>query len=129
MDLLKKRAERFGIQLGSKVETVSYMNIVVTFNILLYQQMLIQIFCQVEMEEKKKKRLERFGLASDAIPTNGSTKVTLSKPDAAAAPAAVKPGRIPITAPTSTPSSKANLDAKKKQRAERFKTNTVVSAK
>ncbi|XP_034239740.1 SAP domain-containing ribonucleoprotein isoform X2 [Thrips palmi] len=102
VDLLKKRAERFGIQPGSKVEVV-------------------------EMEEKKKKRLERFGLAPEAAATNGSSKITLPKP--AITPAAVKPGRIPITAPSSTPSSKANLDDKKKQRAERFKTNTVVSAK
>lgn len=102
VDLLKKRAERFGIQPGSKVEVV-------------------------EMEEKKKKRLERFGSTPNEAATNGSSKVTLSKPDTT--PAAVKPGRIPITAPTSTASSKVNLDDKKKQRAERFKTNTVVSAK
>ncbi|KAJ1522821.1 hypothetical protein ONE63_001973 [Megalurothrips usitatus] len=103
VDVLKKRAERFGIQPGSKVE-------------------------RVEMEEKKKKRLERFGGTPAPAATNGSSKVETPKPDASSTVS--KPGRIPITAPTSSSSSsKSNLDDKKKLRAERFKSNTVVTAK
>ena len=103
VDLLKKRAERFGIQPGSKVQVV-------------------------EMEEKKKKRLERFGGSSSSA-TNGSSKVTVSKPETVAV--VTKPGRIPITAPSSSASStsKASVDEKKKLRAERFKTDNAVSAK
>lgn len=99
VDLLKKRAERFGIQIGSKVDLA-------------------------EMEEKKKRRLERFG-SSPATATNGSTKLSTPKSDLS--PAVSKPGRIPITAPASA--STANLEDKKKIRAERFKSDTMASAK
>ncbi|KAK3908009.1 SAP domain-containing ribonucleoprotein [Frankliniella fusca] len=103
VDLLKKRAERFGVQAGSKIE-------------------------QVEMEERKKRRLERFGgTTTSTSTTNGSSKVITSKPDQAAVP--TKPGRVPITAPASSVSSKGSLDDKKKMRAERFKTSSAVPAK
>ncbi|XP_026290654.1 SAP domain-containing ribonucleoprotein isoform X1 [Frankliniella occidentalis] len=107
VDLLKKRAERFGVQAGSKIELV-------------------------EMEERKKKRLERFGGSStpsttSTTSTNGSSKVITSKPEPVAV--STKPGRVPITAPSSSVSIKANLDDKKKMRAERFKSSTAVSAK
>ena len=77
------------------------------------------------MEERKKKRLERFGITT----TNGASKAITSKPDSVAVP--LKPGRIPITAPTASASAsnKAGLEEKKKLRAERFKSNTTVSAK
>lgn len=138
MDLLKKRAERFGIQPGSKIEqvTVSFKSVcsfsvdclILFLQLLMFSTKLKSLFVlQVEMEERKRKRLERFGAASSG--TNGASKVSASKPDTA--PVALKPGRIPITAPTATASAsnKASVDEKKKQRAERFKTNTAVSAK
>lgn len=77
------------------------------------------------MEERKKKRLERFGSAAPA--TNGSAKTVSIASDVT--PVASKPGRIPITAPTSSAGSKSSMEDKKKLRAERFKSSAAVSAK
>ncbi|KAF4518111.1 hypothetical protein B566_EDAN007812 [Ephemera danica] len=94
LDVLKKRAERFGTSVSSLVQTA-------------------------EIEEKKRQRAERFGVSGES-----KISLTKVSSTTAAPTPAIAAKRARITAPSGTTPVTGTTDDKKRQRAERFKMTT-----